>query len=409
MADRLLLYPAKVGPVAATFAETEQVDKFGPSVGRPAVRQPVTRGSLWVGPTDVTYTETVSADRFGPSVGRPGVKQPTSRGTDYAANVFPLPSTETVTPDKWHWSVGRKAADRPVTRAESVVLGYFAPESVQPDKFSPSVGVPAVGQKVSRGTLHAGPVDTGYAEAVHPEAWAFVAPPEKLAGPTARGGVADVPQVASPPAPAGVNLESVGRPKVSALTTRGAVGYGGEPSLYTTPPLGWLQPVTGWVPAFPPVHHAGVVGLGEPVTAVADGLPAQWWNLRDGGTLFRVPDGGVRFRIPDGGTVWRGCQVPDITGGTCTKSPGDVRRYVFSFGDLKELNAATPETLSAASGAITATPAGLTVGAASVGSSGYEVSAMISGGAAGTDYTVTCTAILSGGGTIERSGTLEVR
>jgi hypothetical protein len=79
-----------------------------------------------------------------------------------------------------------------------------------------------------------------------------------------------------------------------------------------------------------------------------------------------------------------------------------ARNYRFDFGPASEVVAG--ETLSAPS--VTSSPAGLTVGTPAV--SERFVVVLVSGGTAGTDYLLTCTVTLSGGGTLTHVGGLTV-
>jgi len=106
-----------------------------------------------------------------------------------------------------------------------------------------------------------------------------------------------------------------------------------------------------------------------------------------------------------------------ITPDRLKKYPAEARVYVFDFQDFPEVKHHN-ETLSSPS-----VPAvsGLTIGAATVTTadfypggghkmvpSGKGVKVTISGGTAGTDYTVVCTVATSGGATLEIVGTLPV-
>lgn len=89
----------------------------------------------------------------------------------------------------------------------------------------------------------------------------------------------------------------------------------------------------------------------------------------------------------------------------------EVRRYVFNFFARSEVVAG--ETLS--SPTVTVSPSGPTISGAAVLTSslagvpsGKGVSATISGGTAGTTYTLTCTVTTSGGSTLVCKGELEV-
>lgn len=84
------------------------------------------------------------------------------------------------------------------------------------------------------------------------------------------------------------------------------------------------------------------------------------------------------------------------------KKAGWSRRYTFDLSGTDEVRAG--ETVDTAT--ITATPSGLTVGSTVV-SSPYA-QAQISGGTAGTTYTVSCSFTTSGGATLTADGLLEV-
>lgn len=104
-------------------------------------------------------------------------------------------------------------------------------------------------------------------------------------------------------------------------------------------------------------------------------------------------------------------EVPDA--GTLRKYAGQTALFAFDFGNMDELE---PDGSALASATITAdTPSGgaaLTIGTVDV-SSGYRAVAAISGGTAGKNYTLTCTATMavSGGDTAAifiAKGTLQV-
>lgn len=78
---------------------------------------------------------------------------------------------------------------------------------------------------------------------------------------------------------------------------------------------------------------------------------------------------------------------------------GDVRRFGFDFGDIEEI--ANGQTITAA----TITGSGFTTSGQLIGS--YRVSASFSCSTAG-DLSVTCTATLSGGGSVQRTEVLSV-
>ncbi len=85
------------------------------------------------------------------------------------------------------------------------------------------------------------------------------------------------------------------------------------------------------------------------------------------------------------------------------KDPADVLDYGFDFGEFLALS--TPaDSISSASWTV---PAGLTDGDQAV--VGNEAVIFLSGGVAGTVYTVTCRIVTVGGRTVERSATLYVR
>jgi len=83
------------------------------------------------------------------------------------------------------------------------------------------------------------------------------------------------------------------------------------------------------------------------------------------------------------------------------KNAGDARTFGFDFGDIEEV--VSGQTIS------TASLSGTGVQYGPVALTNYRVLALFYGGAAGSgDQTVTCTATLSGGGTVVRSGLLSI-
>lgn len=85
------------------------------------------------------------------------------------------------------------------------------------------------------------------------------------------------------------------------------------------------------------------------------------------------------------------------------KDPADVLDYGLDWSD--QLALVTPaDTISSATWTV---PAGLTAGAQFV--IGAVATIWLSGGTAGTDYTITCRIVTAGGRTLERSVKLLVR
>lgn len=438
MSDRLFQYPGHVEPVRSG-PETVTVDRWQPTYALPVRRPVVRQAGLWVGVAEPSLfvTPTGGWDIADPAPTR----RPAARLAGWFATGFdPTVTTpggegETVTLDKWH--APSVVPGRPRSRLPGQWSGVLEPSLF----VAPPVGwdVPAAVPVRSGRRLPGGlfgpvyvetPAATVYLDWLTPQS----APSRRVVRPT--GGLFAPVTTADPfdwlSAPADVTRRKP--TQLSALTGPPQVGTpfdwlptplaapvrptrpAGlttpvlEPSLTTVPPLGWLVPGDDTPVRRLVVRVGAGVYTGEPIaTPISAGLVGGIWNVRDGGSLWRCPDGGTVWRVRDGGTEWRGRQMPDISGGTCTKSASDVRRFAFNFGDLKELNASTPETLTVAAGAITASPSGLTIGTATLEANGYRATATISGGTAGTDYTITCTVTLSGGGTIVRTGTLEVR
>ena len=85
------------------------------------------------------------------------------------------------------------------------------------------------------------------------------------------------------------------------------------------------------------------------------------------------------------------------------KDPADVLDYGLDWSDQLAL-VAPADTISSATWTV---PAGLTAGAQFV--VGGVATTWLSGGAAGTDYTLTCRIVTAGGRTLERSVKLLVR
>ena len=85
------------------------------------------------------------------------------------------------------------------------------------------------------------------------------------------------------------------------------------------------------------------------------------------------------------------------------KDPADVLDYGLEWSEQLALTSPA-DTISSATWTV---PAGLTAGAQSV-VSGVATS-FLSGGTAGTDYTVTCRIVTAGGRTLERSVKLLVK
>jgi hypothetical protein len=85
------------------------------------------------------------------------------------------------------------------------------------------------------------------------------------------------------------------------------------------------------------------------------------------------------------------------------KDPSDVTDWAIDFA--AELALSSPADTIAT--AVWTVPAGLTAGAQQI--IGSKASTFLSGGAAGTDYVLTCRITTAGGRTIERSARLFVR
>jgi len=88
-----------------------------------------------------------------------------------------------------------------------------------------------------------------------------------------------------------------------------------------------------------------------------------------------------------------------------------VRSYIFDLANAPEI--VSGETIS--SPTVTGSPSGLTIGTPTILEaetlavpSGKGVAVTISGGTAGTSYTLTCTVTTSGGATLVVKGDLEV-
>lgn len=85
------------------------------------------------------------------------------------------------------------------------------------------------------------------------------------------------------------------------------------------------------------------------------------------------------------------------------KDPADVLDYGLDWSD--QLALVTPaDTISSATWTV---PAGLTSGAQFL--VGGVATIFLSGGTAGTDYTITCRIVTTGGRTLERSVNLHVK
>lgn len=89
---------------------------------------------------------------------------------------------------------------------------------------------------------------------------------------------------------------------------------------------------------------------------------------------------------------------------TIEKKAGWARYYDFDFSRLAEFREDPPQTILTHQ--VAATPSGLTLG--STGLAGAVVQAPVSGGTAGTTYTLTCTITTSGGATLTLVGRLRV-
>jgi hypothetical protein len=94
--------------------------------------------------------------------------------------------------------------------------------------------------------------------------------------------------------------------------------------------------------------------------------------------------------------------IAGLMAGTLRKPAGMARYYLFDFSAFAEVRAG--ETLSTP--AITSTPTGLIVGSPTV--SGSQVQVLVSGGTAGTRYTLTVTVNTSGGAVLTFDGGLLV-
>jgi hypothetical protein len=85
------------------------------------------------------------------------------------------------------------------------------------------------------------------------------------------------------------------------------------------------------------------------------------------------------------------------------KDPADVLDYALNWSDQLAL-ISPADTISSATWAV---PAGLTAGPQFV--LGGVATAWLSGGVAGTDYTITCRIVTAGGRTLERNVKLQVK
>jgi hypothetical protein len=85
------------------------------------------------------------------------------------------------------------------------------------------------------------------------------------------------------------------------------------------------------------------------------------------------------------------------------KDPADVLDYALNWSDQLALTSPA-DTISSATWTV---PSGLTAGVQSV--LGGVATIWLSGGVAGTDYTITCRIVTAGARTLERSVTLFVK
>lgn len=88
---------------------------------------------------------------------------------------------------------------------------------------------------------------------------------------------------------------------------------------------------------------------------------------------------------------------------TRLKIPADVLPYTFDFTTWDFLQGDPIATA-----VVTATPSGLTLGLPAVNTDGKKVQTVISGGVAGTTYTVSCVATTTNSMVIQGDGYLEV-
>lgn len=98
--------------------------------------------------------------------------------------------------------------------------------------------------------------------------------------------------------------------------------------------------------------------------------------------------------------------MPELTKGILQKAAADTVPFVFDFGEIPELQAGQTIT---GTPTVTGSPSGLTITGIAVAANGYQVGFTVAGGTNGTDYTLTCGIVLSGGAIISRQGTLEVQ
>lgn len=96
--------------------------------------------------------------------------------------------------------------------------------------------------------------------------------------------------------------------------------------------------------------------------------------------------------------------MPTPVSDTLVKRADESRLYDFDFGVQPEFEAG--QTISGTPTITVTDGSGLTVG--SVATSGARVQAQISGGTAGTTYTLKCTVVTSGGALLVEYGLLEV-
>jgi hypothetical protein len=138
----------------------------------------------------------------------------------------------------------------------------------------------------------------------------------------------------------------------------------------------------------------------------------------DAARVFRrSPDQRRAFRRADAARVFRGTSdMATIQTDTCVKDASEVVSFVFDFSQFPE--AWNEETLGTPVVDASA-PAGLTIGTPAVTSadreegratvpSGYGIQVTVSGGTAGTTYSLECRGTFSGGGVRVVKGRLAV-
>lgn len=106
--------------------------------------------------------------------------------------------------------------------------------------------------------------------------------------------------------------------------------------------------------------------------------------------------------------VWIAEEKVTMSRNTITKLAGDTVLLSFDFGDMPEIIAGATVAVITSIEVCPIDPTLPVLVSQKTIVRGYKVQGLYTGGAAGTDYTVTCSVVLSDNSVLVRTGTLKV-